>query len=52
MIELDQETEKVIENAILEGKQAGEEGSQLEGANMGVINGSIVGFGQVQRSSD
>ena len=49
MIELDLETEKVIENATLEGKQAGEESSQLEGANMGIINGSIVGFGQVQR---
>ena len=44
MNRFDRETDEVIADALDEGRKDGEAGSRLQGANMGIVNGSLVGY--------
>ena len=44
MSRFDKETDEVVLDAVVEGKRAGETGSRLQGANIGIVNGSLVGY--------
>ena len=44
MSSFDNETELVALEAFEEGKNYGKQSSQIQGANMGIINGSLVGY--------
>ena len=44
MSRFDKETDEVVLDAVVEGKRDGETGSRLQGANIGIVNGSLVGY--------